>query len=110
MISGTTCVINPASGWTQVDVSSDLSGSLDIGPLASRAGDCKNLTFFGNLDTDEEISVTSLTGISEPFYEMQLIFWVMLIDDWDKDTTVQTTLEVNNDQKKSPRSKTEKTS
>jgi hypothetical protein len=41
---------------------------------------------------------------------MQLIFWVMLIDDWDKDTTVQTTLEVNNDQKKSPRSKTEKTS
>jgi hypothetical protein len=54
--------------------------------------------------------ITALGGISQPFYQIQLIYWVILLDDWDGGTIVSTILHVNSEQKNSSLSSVKKTS
>jgi hypothetical protein len=46
---GNTCIVNPTSGWTQIDLSSDLSGGLVVNTSATASGTCGSYTYFGNM-------------------------------------------------------------
>jgi hypothetical protein len=46
---GNTCVVDPNSGWTLVDVSSDLGGGLIVNKSASPTANCGGYSYFGNL-------------------------------------------------------------
>jgi hypothetical protein len=47
MLSGTTCIVNPASGWSLIDTTDDLGGTLVINH--SSTGSCGSYSFYGNL-------------------------------------------------------------
>jgi hypothetical protein len=106
--SGTTCIPNPLMGWSQVDVSDDLSGSLIVNTSATATGICGTLKFFGNYTPSTSIKITSPTGILKPFYQIQLIYWVLLIDWWDGWTVVSTTFDQINSQKNSSKGTVQK--
>jgi hypothetical protein len=46
---GSTCVVDPSSGWTLIDVSIDLSGGLIVNKSANPTGGCGGYSYFGNL-------------------------------------------------------------
>ncbi len=47
---GTTCVVNPTSGWSLVDTSADLSGALMLNSTTS--GTCGSYSYFGNMTSN----------------------------------------------------------
>jgi hypothetical protein len=36
--------------------------------------------------------ISSINGIVNPFYSLEIIYGIILIDDWDGDTIISTTL------------------
>jgi len=84
ILSGTTCNVNPTSGWELVDTSTDLGGTmtLDLGSTDS----CGMYSFSGNFTRSDTITLTFSGGIPDPFYQIQLIYWIILVDDVDGST------------------------
>lgn len=49
MMTGSTCTVNPSSGWTLVSESVDLGSGLTVNMSGSPTGICGSQRFFGNI-------------------------------------------------------------
>lgn len=85
-----TCELYPTSGWGLVDTSSDLGGGIaqnytQEATCACTTGGCTagswSYLYFGNL-TGRDIITYSIAGTDLPHYQIRVIFWMILIDNW----------------------------
>lgn len=92
------------SGWTIVDTSADCtgcSGSITSNITstatcgATAGGSNWGYTFIGNLSGSSVLLYTDSTGPQVPFYQIRVIFWVILIDSWQGTDRIKVTLNNN---------------
>lgn len=82
-----TCEISATAGWEFVDSSNDVSGTIsnNISSTATcgpgTAGQW-GYNFYGNLTATDTIKFSDLNGVSVPHYQIRIIFWTILIDNW----------------------------
>jgi hypothetical protein len=98
MASSGTCVVNPSSGWTQIDTSTDLGGTgyLDSGSITTCGPQVPQNThtysYFGNFTKTDTVTLTFANGITSPYYQIQLIYWLIYVDQVDSGVQISTTL------------------
>lgn len=54
----------------------------------SDSGSCSgdssySYTFYGNMTANQIIQLYEANGVPFPFYQLRLIFWTILMDNWD---------------------------
>ena len=99
-----TCDISLFSGWTIVNTSTDCTGCLGgITSNITSTATCGSITggsnwgytFIGNLSDSSVLLYTDSTGPQVPFYQIRVIFWVILIDNWQNSDQIKVTLSNN---------------
>lgn len=73
-----------------MDTSPDIpGGTLDLSPKATPSETCGQYTVSLYTANSDHLTVTCANGVLVPFFELRLIFWTVLIDDWkDSDKAV----------------------
>ena len=103
------CIVDPTtSGYELIDSSPDLGGSLSISP--STTGTCDSYSYYGNFVSDQDtLTVQEFNGINSPHYQVQIMFWTIMIDDWNSDDFIDTTFNgTSQKQYRNSRTSTEK--
>lgn len=111
------CELLATSGWGVVDVSSDIGGQ--ITPSSSATATCGpqtggsdwGYTFYGNMSGPAVIQFQDTVGVLLPHYQLRIIFWTILMDNWGGGDLIKATLEGNQTQtsNKNNRTASEKT-
>ena len=97
----TACELTAASGWSLVDVSSDIGGAIlpDNGNTATcgpqSGGSNWAYTYTGNLTGNNVLIYTDSNGPQVAFYQIRVIFWMILIDNWQGSDTIKATIHSN---------------
>lgn len=95
------CEILPASGWGLVDFSPNEGGGLVT--AASSTATCGpqtggsqwTYTYIGNLTGTGNTTFSDSAGCSLPHYQLRIIVWFILIDNWQGSDILKVTLEGN---------------
>lgn len=88
----------PQAGWVIVDTSEDIVGG-SIGNTFLTTTTCGpghnspwGYNYYGNLTGTTKITFTDDTGVSDPHYQIRLIFAIILIDNWPSTNIISVTL------------------
>lgn len=88
--STSSCQLLASTGWAVVDTSNDMGGGISqnntsTATCSCTSGGCNNgmwnYTYTGNL-TGKDIITYSVAGTDLPHYQIRVIFWMILIDNW----------------------------
>ena len=105
------CDLLPASGWGFVDASADAGGGLS--PSSGSTSTCGpqsggsqwSYSYTGNQTGNDVVTYTDTSGVSLPHYQLRIIAWVILIDDWQGQDNVKVTLDGTDSQTQSRNSR-----
>lgn len=73
------CHPDTVSGYTLIETSTDIGGSIQITPSATTA--CGVYSYFGNNTCDSNFGITLASGIGVPHYSIEISVWVMFADE-----------------------------
>jgi hypothetical protein len=88
-------------GWALIDTSIDAGGTIspDVGSTATcgpySGGSQWQYNFYGNLTGSAKIIYTDSMGPQIPHYQMRLICWIILMDNWQGSDQIRVTLDDN---------------
>lgn len=74
--SGSTCA--PATGFTLIDKTTDISGSMVFNPLTTTTAN--SYTYFGNIGSAATITVTLTAGMTQPHFSIELDCWMVALN------------------------------
>jgi hypothetical protein len=91
----------PSTGWALIDNSIDVGGSIisDASTIAtcgpSIGGSSWQYSYSGNLNGSATITFVDSNGPQVPCYQLRVIFWMILIDNWQGSDQIRVTLNGN---------------
>jgi hypothetical protein len=80
ILVGNTCQPNAASNYKYLDTTSDLGGTLTVAPISTYSPQCNIYSLFGLVTPADTVTVSSATGIAQPFFQMIIYFGIFSID------------------------------
>lgn len=96
-----TCELYPSSGWGLVDSSADMGGTItpnntNEALCACTGGGCTtgqwNYTYYGNMTGPGINTFSDMNGCQLPHYQFRIIFWMILVDNWQGSDMISVTL------------------
>ena len=91
------CEILPSSGWGLVTFSQKEGG--DLSTSATNTATCGSgswqYSYLGNITGSGNTTFFDSAGCSLPHYQLRIIVWIILIDEWQGSDTIKVTLEGN---------------
>lgn len=95
----TTLNCQPTTGYGLVDTSDDILGGISNNLSTSTTcgpGDGQwTYSYYGNLTGSNIITFSDVNGITLPHYQIRVIFWMILIDNWQGSDIIKATLQGN---------------
>lgn len=96
------CEVLPTSGWALVDTSVD-TGAGAITPDVGSTGTCGPqsggsnwaYSYTGNMTGSNTVTYSDPNGPQVAFYQMRVVFWMILIDNWQGSDTIKATINSN---------------
>lgn len=89
-----TCAIDPiTTGYEIVDTSSDIGGGITVNSPISNTGTCGPNSYFGNLSDTETFTFTDSLGPQVGHYELRVMMWVIVIENWAGSQKIRTSLD-----------------